>query len=69
MALFSSGWLKGLNLNQADSEYCLLKAKCTHTMEISDTTHTAWISQKNRKDCDCLLRLCCRASNIFLLKL
>ncbi|KAM7442686.1 hypothetical protein ABFA07_008461 [Porites harrisoni] len=26
-----------------DSECCFLKAKCTHSMKISDTPHSAWI--------------------------
>ena len=44
--LFSSVWLKKVYLNYiaADSDYCFLKAKCTHTMKISDTPHTAWVS-------------------------
>lgn len=62
--LFSSGWLKGVYLNDitADSQYCFLKANCTHTVEISDTPHTARVSvvKKTQKDCDCLLYLCGR---------
>ena len=44
--LFSSGWLKEVYLNYIapDSDYCFLKAKCTHTTKISDTPHMAWVS-------------------------
>ena len=43
--LFDSGWLKEISYQKItdDSEYCFLKAKCNHSMKISDTSHSAWI--------------------------
>ena len=43
--LFYSGWLKEISCQKITdySEYCFLKAKCTHSMKISDTPHSAWI--------------------------
>ena len=43
--LYDSGWLKEISYTKItdDSEYCFLKAKCTHSMKISDTPHSAWI--------------------------
>ena len=42
--LYDSGWLKEISYTKItdDSEYCFLKAKCTHSMKISDTPHSAW---------------------------
>ena len=41
--LFDSGWLKEISCQKITdySEYCFLKAKCTHSMKISDTPHCA----------------------------
>ena len=43
--LFDYSWLKEISYQKItdDSEYCFLKAKCTHSMKISDTLHSAWI--------------------------
>ena len=43
--LFDSGWLKEISCQKFTdySEYCFLKPKCTHSMKISDTPHSAWI--------------------------
>ena len=43
--LFDSVWLKEISYHKItdDSEYCFLKAICTHSMKISDTPHCAWI--------------------------
>ena len=43
--LFDSGWFKEMSYQKItdDSESCFLKAKCTHSMKISDTPHSAWI--------------------------
>jgi hypothetical protein len=44
--LFDAGFLKEVLYHQIskESDYCFLKAKCTHSMKISDTPHTAWIA-------------------------
>ena len=43
--LFDSGWFKEISYQKITdvSESCFLKAKCTHSMKISDTPHSAWI--------------------------
>ena len=43
--LFDFGWLKEISYQKItdDSEYCFLKAKCTHSMKISDTLHSAFV--------------------------
>ena len=43
--LFDSGWLKEISCQKITdySEYCFLKAKCTHSMKISDIPHSTWI--------------------------
>lgn len=47
--LFESGWLKEAYMHQisTNSQYCLLKANCTHTMKIADTPHKVWIAAVN----------------------
>ena len=53
--LFVSGWLKEISCKKIadDSEYCFLKANCTHSMKISDTPHSAWIcANKNNGSID-----------------
>lgn len=44
--LFDSGFLKEVCYHQVspESDYCFLKAKCTHSMKISDTPHTTWVA-------------------------
>ena len=44
--LYASGWLKEIYWHPIStaSEFCFLKANCTHTMKIGDTPHTAWIA-------------------------
>ena len=44
--LYESGWLKEIYWHPIStaSEFCFLKANCTHTMKIGDTPHTAWIA-------------------------
>ena len=44
--LYDSGWLKEVFTHQItkESEYCFHKVKCTHSMKISETPHTAWVS-------------------------
>ncbi|XP_020624114.1 uncharacterized protein LOC110061621, partial [Orbicella faveolata] len=44
--LFDPGWLKEISYQKImdDLEYCFLKANCTHSMKISDTPHSTWIS-------------------------
>ena len=45
--LYESGWLKEIYwhpISTDASEFCFLKANCTHTMKIGDTRHTAWIA-------------------------
>ena len=41
--LYTSGLLKEVFINaiSPESRYCFLKAKCTHTMKISDVPHTS----------------------------
>ena len=42
--LFDSGWLKEIYQKITDdSEYCFLKAKCTHSVKISDKPLSACI--------------------------
>lgn len=47
--LYESGWLKEILWHpiSTDSEIGFLKAKCTHSMKISDIPHTAWVAADN----------------------
>ena len=44
--LYQSGWLKEIYWHPISTalEFCFLKANCTHTMNIGDTPHTAWVA-------------------------
>lgn len=43
--LFEAGFLKEVEYNEisTDSEYCFMKARCTHSMKVNDVPHTTWI--------------------------
>ena len=43
--LFASGFLKEVGYNgvSVDSDYCFMKARCTHSMSINDVPHTTWV--------------------------
>ncbi|XP_074612144.1 uncharacterized protein LOC141866531 [Acropora palmata] len=43
--LFDSGFLKEVEYNgvSVDSDYCFMKARCTHSMSIHDVPHTSWV--------------------------
>ena len=61
--LFESGWLKEVYMHHisTDSQYCLLKANCTHTMKIADTPHKVWIAvcKTTGRIVSAYMHLCC----------
>lgn len=66
--LFDSGWLKEISYQKItdDSEYCFLKANCTHSMKISDTPHSAWICA-NKNNGSIVSAYCCTCVAGFVL--
>ena len=52
-----------------DSDYCFMKARCTHSVSMNDVPRTSWVcaAKKSGEICQCILHLCCRVSTVLLL--